>query len=281
MKENPQYAPQLSSFDSSSGIKQIATKLPFGMQNKLRDCATRYKKEHGVLFPPFHYFVNFIQDLATKHNAPGFIYETDGGSSDASRSDNKSTGAGNSTSVLVRKKKFSDQEKDGQRRSHKTRCVIHKAHHPLRECRIFKSLTIDEMRKLLSQNHICFKCCNSAEHMRRNCPEVVKCSDCGSSHHLTVMHFVPKPAEQHDGERSDSTLAKMLHDVTTMCTEVCHSQFRGKSYAKIVLVTVSHSSCPEKEIRTYAILDDQATHSLARTALFDKFGIRVNQDLMT
>ena len=52
------------------------------------------------------------------------------------------------------------------------------------------------------------------------------------------MHFVPKSAEQHGGEQSDSTLAKMPHDVTTMCTVVCHSQFRGKSSAKIVLVTV-------------------------------------------
>ena len=51
-------------------------------------------------------------------------------------------------------------------------------------------------------------------------------------------------------------------------------QFHGKSCAKIVLVTVSNSSCPEKEIRTYAILDDQATHSLARTELVDKFGIQ-------
>ena len=275
VKENPQYAPQLSSYDSSSDIKPIVTKLPFDMQNKWRDCATRYKKDHGVLFPPFHYFVNFIQDLATKHNDPGFIYETDGSSSGASRSDNKSTGAG--SSVLVRKTTVTDQQKDGQKNSRKTRCVIHKAHHPLRECREFKSLTIDEKRKLLSENHICFKCCNSAEHQRRNCPEVVKCSECGSSHHLTVMHFIPKPAEQHGGERSDSTLAKIPHDIKTMCTEVCHDQFRGKSCAKIVLVTVSHSSCPEKEIRTYAILDDQATHSLARTELFDKFGIQSEQ----
>ena len=117
---------------------------------------------------------------------------------------------------MVRKIAVSEQEKDGQRSSCKTRCVIHKAHHPLHECRTFKSLTIDEKRKLLSENHICFKCCNSAEHQRRNCPEVVKCSECGSSLHLTVMHFVPKSAEQHGGEQSDSTLAKMPHDITNM-----------------------------------------------------------------
>ena len=90
--------------------------------------------------------------------------------------------------------------------------------------------------------------------------------------HTTAMHIYKKTepkvkAEAHGGETGVNDA-----DILTKCTEIC-GDGTGKSCAKIVLVNLFHSARPELRVRTYAIIDDQSSHSLVHTELFDRFNV--------
>ncbi|XP_062603957.1 uncharacterized protein LOC134265758 [Saccostrea cucullata] len=76
VEENPMYSTLLSYFDTSAGINPMINKLPANLQEKWVTTAVRYKKTHGVVFPPFSHFVQFIHELAQVKNDPSFHYET-------------------------------------------------------------------------------------------------------------------------------------------------------------------------------------------------------------
>ena len=76
-KEDPKLKCLLSYFDSSSGIKPIVGKLPYGLQEKWITRATRYKTQHGVAFPPFTEFSAFIREMSQIKNDPGFNFESE------------------------------------------------------------------------------------------------------------------------------------------------------------------------------------------------------------
>lgn len=75
IKEDPNYSALLSYFDSSSGINPIVNKLPFNIQEKWTMRASNYKTKKSVPYPPFSYFVEFLQEMSKIRNDPGFQYE--------------------------------------------------------------------------------------------------------------------------------------------------------------------------------------------------------------
>ena len=74
-KENPKFRTLLGYFDSSSGIRPIVGKLPYGLQEKWTTRASTYKSRHDVPFPPFTEFSKFIREMSIVRNDPGFNYE--------------------------------------------------------------------------------------------------------------------------------------------------------------------------------------------------------------
>ena len=158
------------------------------------------------------------------------------------------------------------------------RCPMHKTKHLLHDCRGFKSMSFEERRAFLKNNHLCFKCCSSTEHAARNCNKKIKCGDCGSDRHCTAMHISKEKSDQsvHGGEEEGSKKT-----VTSKCTQVCGNKqhVEGKSCAKLVLVNIYQSSGtkPEHMLKTYAILDEQSNRSLAKPELFSKLNIKSEQ----
>lgn len=75
IKEDPNYSSLLSYFDSSSGINPIVNKLPFNIQEKWTKRALNYKTKKIVPYPPFSYFVEFLQEMSKIRNDPGFQFE--------------------------------------------------------------------------------------------------------------------------------------------------------------------------------------------------------------
>jgi hypothetical protein len=73
-KDNPKYEKLLGYFDTSAGVNPVVVKLPINYQNKCWEKATRYKRTHGVSYPPFETFVEFVHDLASMMNDPGFVF---------------------------------------------------------------------------------------------------------------------------------------------------------------------------------------------------------------
>lgn len=101
------------------------------------------------------------------------------------------------------------------------------------------------------------------------------------------MHPGPPPstetavaAEERDGEKTNKD-ASLLD--TSKCTEICgkadpHSPC---SCSKICLVRVYPASKREEAVTMYAVLDEQSNRFLAKTEVYNIFGIKVNSSPYT
>nr|XP_027232691.1 uncharacterized protein LOC113824143 [Penaeus vannamei] len=259
LKENPLYEKLFGHFDTSAGINPVISKLPPSVQGKWRDKASNYKKTQ-----------DFISDVAQIHNDPGFNFEPE------VRSHTDKTSKLDKFKVTTKKTVVPDEEA--------LKCIIHGTNHSLHECKSFKSKSLEERKKLLKENRICFKCCISKNHLSRDCPEDITCKDCGSKYHCTAMHLkkfqsVPETSTKaHGREKPEQSVVKesvreQALDVTNKSTGVCE-EFPGKSCAKILPVYVFHESNPRKRMKSYVILDDQSNKSLAKGELLDFFDVR-------
>nr|XP_054596974.1 uncharacterized protein LOC129163443 [Nothobranchius furzeri] len=265
------YLNGLSYLDTARGIGPIVEKLPYGLQDRWMMEGSRYKQENEVGFPPFTVFIQFIQTQAKARNDPSFNIQSlsIGGMKKDRLVENQSN---NRRTVSVHKTNITSSPASEPDKW----CPVHNKPHALLQCRGFKEKTLDEKRRLLKQHNVCYKCCASNKHVARNCEAAVKCSECQSDKHPTVMHsdapYRPTqsvaPAD-YGGEEEDGKEQR----VVTSCTEVCEEGFTGKSCSKICLVNVYPANDRSKSKRLYAMLDDQSNLSLARSEFFDMFKV--------
>ncbi|XP_060793325.1 uncharacterized protein LOC132896484 [Neoarius graeffei] len=245
---------------------------------------SKYKEEKGVVFPPFVVFSDFIRREAKARNDPSF----NTCSSAAPTLKKEKTGnLNNKNQVTVHKTNVSKETTESgtkQTEDPNVHCPIHKKLHPLRKCKSFRAMLLDDRKKFLKDNSVCFRCCASVSHMAKNCDVAIKCVECNSEKHLAALHPGPtpkgpklqSPSKDHGGESKD--VSEQSDDassstVTTMCTQVCGQGFKGKSCSKICLVNVYPEGHRDEMKRTYVILDDQSNVSLAKTEFFDTFHI--------
>lgn len=279
LKEDPKYATMLAYFDSSVGVSPIVNKLPYYLQEKWTTRASNFNKIHNVAFPRFWVFTEFIQEQAKIRNDPGFMYSA------SFVPTVKPTTQKNQPTIATKKtdlRKETEQTtnvqhnvKESKIKYDPSRCPIHKAKHSLNDCRAFMNKTLDEKKKILMDNKLCFKCCMSVDHLARDCKNKLYCNICHKQSHVTAMHNKNRESDQaeHSGLGGEETLPKVI---ASKCTEVCGNdanQNFGKSCAKLVLVKVYRNSRPDQILKTYAILDDQSNRSLASPELFSQLNI--------
>ena len=269
-KENENYRTMLAYFDSSSGVMPIVSKLPHQLQEKWTTRAVNYKRQNGVTFPPFSVFAEFVREMSKIKNDPGLNYDNPCGWLMKEKPPTKSPGS--STLVSTRKTELlpgSGIEMDKV-------CPLHKTGHTLNKCKGFRNKSLEDRRKFLKEKHICFKCCESDQHVRRACKAEVKCGDCGSSSHPSALHISSAaesksqqspPAASYGGESNPTVVA-------SKCTQICNQTFGGKSCAKTLLVTVFPNGHPEEGKQMYAMVDDQSNRSLANSTFFSLFNIK-------
>ncbi|VDI00113.1 Hypothetical predicted protein [Mytilus galloprovincialis] len=138
----------LAYFDTSVGVNPTIVKLPINLQNKWRDRAVTYKRIHSVLYPPFTYFCDFINDMASTINDPGFIFESD--TYVAPKNEDKPF---KTRQFAVKKTNVSqDKHEPHANENSKMRCAIHNSDHLLDECRAFRHMSIVDRRALLKKN---------------------------------------------------------------------------------------------------------------------------------
>lgn len=184
-KEDKQFEQMLSFYDSSAGILPIVRKLPHGIQEKWTTHAIKYKKQHNVAFPPFKCFVEFIRETSRVKNNPSFLYETTScntSSRPMSKNFVKSHENWNRPGIAAKKTLF--KPKENSKASREIICPLHKTYHSLNDCRAFRTKPLDERRKFIRDNALCFRCCVSTEHKMRDCKEKVVCGECGGDSHL-------------------------------------------------------------------------------------------------
>ncbi|CAG2215534.1 unnamed protein product [Mytilus edulis] len=210
------------------GINPIMSKLPQSLQYKWRDKATNYKKSKNVPYPPFSFFVEFISDQASKYNDPGFKFESDQNNNSPQARDKESGRSSQRPRLSARNINVSKTEiatsTEGIKPI-KLKCAIHKTNHSLNDCRSLLSKSIEDRRKIIKENGICFKCINSKDHLSRNCPENVQCKECDSSTHSSGMHIYGQqkmqPLEPNGGEQSEdadqATRSVSSEDIGSSC----------------------------------------------------------------
>lgn len=255
VKETFQFAPLFSYYDSSVGLAPILDKLPYKLQEKWIARAANYKSTHKVSFPPFSYFVSFLNEMSKIRNDPSLYTR-------ANHVDKVKSGITGRT-VSARK---TDVLQDNTNSSKV--CPLHKTNHTLNECRAFKAKPLSDRKAFLKDNNLCFRCCMSSHHKTKQCKANIFCVECNSGQHTTALHVRTASNPRPDGMSSQSGETKVL------CTQICGDSFCGKSCAKILLVNVFPDNKPQDSIQVYAIVDDQSNQSLARTELFDLLSLR-------
>lgn len=185
----------LTYLDTARGITGIVQKLPVSLQEKWMTLGYAYKQKYRVSFPPFSVLVDFISQQAKMRNDPSFNLPPS--------TNHSKTGIYTSKRVIgapvsVRKTEvatdlsLADETKKSKVDPEK-QCPIHKKLHPLRKCRGFREKPIEDRKAFLKQNGICFKCVASTTHLARDCDESVKCTECDSERHHSVLHPGPPP----------------------------------------------------------------------------------------
>ena len=155
-------------------------------------------------------------------------------------------------------------------------CPIHHTRHSLNQCRVFRSKSLEERRRFVKGNNICFRCCETTSHTRKSCKRDIKCSECDSTAHPTDLHPTSQSSENnlsaYGGEVSLGNTRSAT--VESKCTQVCGDAHQyGKSCSKTILVRVHQEGQPEKAVTLYAIIDDQSNRTLGKSCLFDSLGI--------
>ncbi|KAI3353805.1 hypothetical protein L3Q82_005027 [Scortum barcoo] len=192
--KNEGYLPGLSFLDTSRGINPIVEKLPNNLQEAWIKQGTRYKKEHNAIYPPFSYFVEFVNSHAEMKTDPSFIlggYSTL--HSKAERAPAKQTKI--RTPITANKTEIDtpDANANTPPLDPDKQCPIHKKPHSLAKCRGFRMKTLEERKGLLKELSICYRCCISAKHRAKDCKAVIHCSECNSNTHVSALHAGPPP----------------------------------------------------------------------------------------
>ncbi|XP_061836601.1 E3 ubiquitin-protein ligase LRSAM1 isoform X1 [Nerophis lumbriciformis] len=184
------FLPGLSYLNTPRGVNPIAQKLPYYLLEKWISFGSKYREDFQVQYPPFHVFVQFIQDQAKIRNDPSFA-ELGSNRTDKLQKEIKQ-------SVFPRKTDVSKADAGKQNKKEKRVedpdrvCPLHNKPHPLRKCHGFRNKSLEERISYLKEKHICFKCCASTRHFAKDCDRTVQCKECNSNRHPTALH--PGPA---------------------------------------------------------------------------------------
>lgn len=240
------HSPGLAFLDTARGVNPIVEKLPHTLQEKWISCASKFKTNHNVAFPPFSVFSQFVREQARIRNDPSFFF--------------LSTGVGkaerpiryNRTQISVRKTDVScelgvselDKWDDPDKQ-----CPLHWKPHPVRKCRSFRSKSLEERKAYLKEKNICFRCCGSTKHLAKKCTAKITCKECESDKHISALHPGPPPHDfrlpletgKHGGEPQAMPVS----------TSVCGDWHSPRSCAKICLALVYPSGKRERKQSNY------------------------------
>ncbi|XP_069104772.1 uncharacterized protein [Argopecten irradians] len=289
--ENPTYRDLLSYFNTTAGINPIVSKLPHNIQEKWTNHAVRYRKQFDVVFPPFSCFTEFVREMSQIKNDPGFVYDNDTAKDSSiqkqdrnpvSRAPAKKRGNQSAPHVSTFKTEISPT---GNMESidSSSLCPLHHTGHSLNSCRQFRSKPIGVRRKYLKEKRYCFKCCDSTDHVYKNCSKNITCNVCQSTEHPGALHF-DGGEKSRDKEPVKTVTIPHNEKVTANCTRINNARGQSKSCAKILMVNVHPTQEPQNTVKMYALLDEQNNRSLVRPAffqLFDKKYETVNYSLST
>ena len=164
-------------------------------------------------------------------------------------------------------------------------CPICDNKHAIVKCNKLTQVNADERLEIIKNKRLCFRCL-SAGHVSAECKSISTCDKCSKRHHTFLHGSTPRPKSR-DKHTLSTTLSSQdilsssqpLHDAATAhssATSVVHSSIdisSTSSVCRIVPVVLHHKSDPNKEIKTYALLDDASDTTFVTNEMKDKLGI--------
>jgi hypothetical protein len=226
-KSNMEAIPELSFLNDKFQKQRLLQLLPDYLISKWNQKVVDYEETHSA-FPPFEYFVNFMDTQAQMACHPVTSLE-----------------------VVKQKKPVPKSAiSHSVSRSGYLECCMCKSGHRLFECPMFKGLDQSARYQTVLDNRLCFNCLQSG-HGARFCTSSHRCQVCSHNHHTLLHKSSPEP-QVNDSSSTGQDKAN--------CGSVQHS-CSGQLCSMIVPVWVSTKSNPSKRWLTYAMLDTQSDAS--------------------
>ena len=261
---------ELYLFNLSSGQRKLWSKLPDTLQYRWRSYGSDHERNFGST-PKLHDFIHFLELQVNEMCNPNYD-KYPSNDTDKFKRTTATKVFKTDTDVLNSNDKKSLDYKDKAR---SFECCIHESDkHSLSQCKKFSQMSYDEKRKVLINNHRCFKCVGS--HLIKNCPENVKCVKCDGNH-CELMHnpsYKPKNKTKNSYESSKYTNINEndIHtNETNLCSAMRNDLVCSKSCSKTVLVELTLPDSSSKKLTAYAILDDQSSASFIDPHIVDFF----------
>lgn len=228
--------------DTAMGVNPIVMKLPYALLKKWLSYGSSYKERYQLALPPFFVFLNFISNQSKIRDDPSFNLSAQ---VDTSVKRDKPTWREREIFVhetdVFTPTSFNyniKQEEPGKR------CPIHRK--PLfSNVLLFTKSYWNNVKPLLRDHRIHYRCCVSSTHTARECKSDIKCTGCESEKHPSALHPGPAPSimhatslSGHGGEREPTLALEGLAEVTAECTDVSEGNLTDRHCSKIRLANV-------------------------------------------
>jgi hypothetical protein len=285
-------------------MQSIIQKLPFYLQNKWREQASRMRQmnQRTMLYQDLVDFVAAASDTAndpvygraamTRHNTAH--HSTDVNKPPQSHLQGRSKQQ--SISFATGINPYTVRDKNNA----PSTCVLCHHQHDLEDCNIFINKNMDDKRAFIKDKRLCFGCFGS-DHMSKGCMHRHKCKKC-DKRHPTSLHIdgfqMPKPQQmsstgphehvpQHtqsslDSIRTNNQDAPIIHNhsvSTTACTATDNT-----TVMHAILPVKVYQKGSNKVITTYCFYDNGSSGCFITDTLFEKLeatGIQTRLQLRT
>ena len=132
------------------------------------------------------------------------------------------------------------------------KCFLCDGEHSLDQCPSFIDMKLDQRAKFIYHNRLCFACFESIsdDHLAKTCKKKKICEICKESHPTLIHGYIPKLRSYSIHQTSKETISM-----------------------SIVPVRLSHQSDETRELKVYALLDENSQGTFIHEALLDKLPV--------
>ena len=243
-------------FDSPELLQQLQAKLPLFLQDRWNRKANKIREERGSE-ARITDFIGLIKKEVQLVTDPLYSREATQNEEPQERS---------SSTKPNRFKSFVIESSEA--------CPCCSKKHDLDDCVVYLKKPIERRRKLLYEKRLCFACYSpsNSQHFAKTCKNPRKCNHCGRSHPSSLhglIKFKPKPeTKPSDSETKNSESSTSDTVITSGCTNL---QAKIVSLS-VVPVILTHENS-EKQIKTFALLDNGSQGSFIKDELLDEFEV--------
>ena len=267
--------PHMTFLEECDRNQEIVRRLPDYLVFKWNNKVTEYQLSHDQVFPPFSMFVDFMIFESHSANNPvtsmGALHEYS--KVDTAKHDQKSKpNASKPTQKAVTHK--TDAAPDKSKRRSCPYCNSND-HSFLSKCASFKSLPREQRFSTAKGLRACNRCL-SVDHFIGKCVRDWTCGVCKSSSHHTLLH----KARDIQTEKTTPKEPVTTQVLDSFCVDTITNACNSRLFTKTVPVWLSSNHQPNKEILTYALLDDHSNKTYITNNMLSRLNVDKEQSVL-